>query len=103
MRLLHAAGDRGRLARSLRRELLARRLTASGLARRLLRARHCRLVLGKRERGCGAGAGAVLSGKVGRQGRGGEERGERADGGQVFYTATPGLRFCALVTRWPGS
>jgi hypothetical protein len=40
MRLLDAAGDWRRLARRLRRQLLARRLAAGRLARGLLRARH---------------------------------------------------------------
>uniref|UniRef100_A0A8R7PIE1 Uncharacterized protein n=1 Tax=Triticum urartu TaxID=4572 RepID=A0A8R7PIE1_TRIUA len=40
VRLLHAAGGRGGLARRLGRQLLSRRLAAGGLARRLLRAGH---------------------------------------------------------------
>jgi hypothetical protein len=40
VRLLHAAGCRGRLARCLGRQLLPRRLASGGLARRLLRAGH---------------------------------------------------------------
>jgi hypothetical protein len=40
VRLLHAAGRRGRLARRLGRQLLPRGLAARGLARRLLRASH---------------------------------------------------------------
>jgi hypothetical protein len=42
VRLLHAAGGRGRLSRRLGGQLLPRRLAAGRLPRRLLRARHRR-------------------------------------------------------------
>jgi hypothetical protein len=60
VRLLHAAGRRGRLARRLGRQLLPRGLAARGLARRLLRASHRCADLGCGRRGTGCSG--VLNG-----------------------------------------